>query len=130
MSHAAVLRLAALYNAAFGLFTLVLPFAWFDWSGMERPAQPWLWQCIGMIVGVYGVGYWCAAADPLRHWPITLVGLLGKVLGPLGFAAAIARGEIPWQAGWLILTNDLVWWWPFARILAAAREAARRERLA
>jgi small multidrug resistance pump len=49
---------------------------------MELPRYPDIWQCVGMIVGVYGVGYLIAAFDPLRHWPVILVGLLGKVLGP------------------------------------------------
>ena len=26
-------------------------------AGMERPVYPMIWQCMGMIVGVYGVGY-------------------------------------------------------------------------
>ena len=41
----------------------------------EFPRYPQIWQCVGMIVGVYGVGYLVAASDPLRHWPIVLVGM-------------------------------------------------------
>ena len=48
-----------------------------------------------MIVGVYGVGYWIAGDDPYRHWPIVLVGFLGKAFGPVGFATALARGVFP-----------------------------------
>ncbi len=84
-----------------------------------------LWQCIGMIVGVYGIGYWLAARDPARHWPIVLVGLLGKVLGPIGFLQAGLTDQLPWRCGWLIVTNDLIWWVPFASILLAARRAHR-----
>ncbi len=65
-------------------------------------------------MGVYGVGYALAARDPLRHWPIVFVGLLGKILGPIGFAQALVRGTFPPEFGWTIVTNDLVWWWPFA----------------
>jgi hypothetical protein len=70
-----------------------------------------------MIVGVYGVGYAIAARDPVRHWPIVLVGLLGKVLGPIGFLDAALGGRLPWTFGWTIVTNDLVWWIPFGAIL-------------
>jgi small multidrug resistance pump len=70
-----------------------------------------------MIVGVYGIGYACAASDPLRHWPIVLVGLLGKLFGPLGFLMAVLKGELPWRFGALLLTNDLIWWVPFGLIL-------------
>ena len=43
--------------------------------------------------------------------------LLGKILGPIGFAQALVRGTFPPEFGWTILTNDLLWWWPFAAIL-------------
>ena len=66
--------------------------------GMEPPNYPELWQCIGMIVGVYGIGYLAAAADPLGHWPITLVGFLGKMFGPIGFAGAQWRSDIGHRA--------------------------------
>lgn len=121
-----VLRIAALYNLAFGVFAVAFPRTWFELATMPVPSMLSLWQCIGMIVGVYGVGYWCAANAPLRHWPIILVGLLGKVLGPVGFVDAAIRGELPWRAGWLILTNDLIWWLPFGLLLRAAWRHHRR----
>ena len=52
-----------------------------------------------MIFGVYGVGYAVAATAPLRHWPIVLVGLLGKLFGPVGFIAAALGDKLPWTAG-------------------------------
>lgn len=115
-----MLRAAALYNLAFGAFAVVWPRAWFEWSELPVPTMLSLWQCVGMVVGVYGVGYWCAARAPLRHWPIVLVGLLGKLCGPIGFVDAACRGEMPWRAGWLLLGNDLIWWLPFTLLLLAA----------
>lgn len=115
-----VLRAAAVYNIAWGAFVILFPLAIFDFAGLERPNYPEIWQCVGMIVGVYGVGYWIAARDPLTHWPIVLVGLLGKIFGPIGFLNAAAQGRFPWAFGWTILTNDLIWWAPFAVILLRA----------
>lgn len=102
---------------AWGALIVLFPALLFDWAGMEQPRYPSIWQCVGMIVGVYGVGYAIAATDPLRHWPIVLVGLLGKVLGPIGFLQAAAAGQLPWRFGWTILTNDLIWWPSFGAIL-------------
>ncbi len=73
-----------------------------------------------MIVGVYGIGYLVAAFDSRRHWPIVMVGLLGKILGPLGFGVALAKGTFPVAFGLTILTNDLIWWIPFSMILLDA----------
>jgi hypothetical protein len=112
-----VLRAAGLYNLLWGTLVVLFPLAAFDWAGMPPPNYPELWQCIGMIVGVYGIGYWIAAHDVARHWPIVLVGLLGKIFGPIGMAAAIYRGALPPAAGWVSLFNDLIWWWPFCAAL-------------
>lgn len=115
-----VLRLAALYNAAFGVWAIFFPRLAFEWSGIAAPNYLELWQCIGMIVGVYGLGYWIAASNPLRHWPIVLVGLLGKIFGPIGFLKAALDGTLPWSFGWINVLNDLIWIVPFAAILHAA----------
>lgn len=108
---------AAGYNIVWGAATILFPNALFDWTDMARPLYPQIWQCVGMIVGVYGVGYALAALDPLRHWPIVLVGLLGKVFGPVGFAFALYNGVFPLTWGWTIVTNDLIWWIPFGLML-------------
>jgi hypothetical protein len=112
-----ILRTAAWYNLAFGGFAVLFPTKYFEWLGMPAPAYPALWQCIGMIVGVFGIGYAIAAGNSRRHWPIVFVGLLGKILGPVGFLWAIAGGALPWSFGLILLTNDLVWWAPFSWIL-------------
>jgi peroxiredoxin len=122
-----VLLAAALYNILWGALVCLAPETTIRWLGIEPPRYPELWQCIGMLVGVYGVGFAIAARDPYRHWPIVLVGLLGKVLGPAGYAWAASTERLPWTGGLTILTNDLVWWIPFALIL---RGAAREHRAA
>ncbi len=118
-----VLWLAAVYNLAYGGFVLAFPLAPFDWAGMPPPNYPELFQCIGMIVGVYGIGYGLAARDPYRHWPIVLVGFLGKLFGPIGFVNAALHGKLPWAAGWMNVTNDLIWMVPFTLILYGAYRA-------
>jgi hypothetical protein len=122
----AVLVAAGAYNLLWGGFVLAFPNALFSWSGMESPLYPQIWQCVGMIVGAYGVGYLIAAIDPLRHWPIVLVGLIGKVLGPIGFVQAVMTGAFSAKMGWTILTNDLIWWIPFALILIRAYQSRHR----
>lgn len=123
---------AAAYNLAWGAWVIARPGDLFQWAGIDPPRYPGIWQCVGMIVGVYGIGYAIAARDPLRHWPITLVGLLGKIFGPVGFFSPIlaARlglfgsiddpGRLPLSWAWTIVTNDLIWWIPFAAILYQA----------
>lgn len=117
---------AAIYNLGWGLWAVVWPNSLFDGIGMARPNYPQLWQCIGMIVGVYGVGYAVAARDPLRHWPIVLVGFLGKLLGPIGLLYNVNAGALPLTFGATIVTNDVIWLPPFAVILWHTRSLGRR----
>jgi peroxiredoxin len=124
--HRLVLRIAGVYNVLWGAVMVLAPGWTFGILGMPDagPVALSLWQCVGMIVGVYGIGYWVAARDPLRHWPIVLVGLLGKVFGPIGFVQTAMSGVLPWSFGYTILTNDLVWWVPFTLMLVAAANHA------
>ncbi|MFN7731881.1 MAG: SelL-related redox protein [Pirellula sp.] len=115
-----VLRMAAVYNLLWGTWVILFPNQLFDWTGIARPNYPGIWQCVGMIVGVYGIGYWIAGSDFRKHWPIVLVGLLGKIFGPIGFVQSAWTGALPWAWGWTIVTNDLVWWVPFAAMLYMA----------
>lgn len=129
-----VLILAGAYNLVWGTAVVLFP-AWSfrvgglltsAYDGVDPALYLHLWQCIGMIVGVYGVGYLIAAGDPARHWPIVLVGLLGKLFGPVGAVLGIVRGELPRTMLWTNLTNDFVWLLPFTLILWHAWRAAPR----
>jgi hypothetical protein len=115
-----VLLAAGIYNVLWGAWVVLFPHSWFHWLGMESPRYPELWQCIGMIVGCYGIGYAVAAFNPLRHWPIILVGLIGKVAGPIGFIQALVQETLPIEFAWMILFNDLIWWVPFSALLLLA----------
>ena len=114
---------AGVYNIIWGGGAILFPLWVFRATGMEPPNYPEFWQCIGMIVGVYGVGYLIAASDPIRHWPIVFVGFLGKILGPIGFAESLWSEKLPLAFGLNIVTNDLIWWLPFSFILLAAWRA-------
>ena len=113
---------AGIYNLLWGAAVILAPDAPLRLFGVEPLVGTGraIWQCLGMVIGVYGVGYLAASLNPVRHWPIVLVGFLGKIFGPIGFVWCASRGEIDWRFGLTIPTNDLLWWIPFAMILRAA----------
>jgi hypothetical protein len=84
---------------------------------MEELNHPLVWQGMGMVIGVYGLGYWWASFAPLIHWPIVMVGFLGKILGPLGFFFNYIQGIVPFEFFYTLITNDFIWWIPFFLIL-------------
>jgi peroxiredoxin len=118
---------AGVYNLAWGAAVVLFPDLPLRLFGVEPLAGTGraIWQCLGMVIGVYGIGYLAASLNPIRHWPIVLVGFLGKVFGPIGFVWCAARGEIDWRFGLTIPTNDILWWIPFALILRASWDAAK-----
>ena len=112
-----IFTLAAIYNIAFGLWACLWPRAFFDSLEMAPPNYPGLWQCLGMVVGLYGVLYASAACRLDRAKLIIAVGLAGKILGPIGLCLTIHSGEWPLRTISLIVFNDLVWWLPFTLFL-------------
>src|SRR5213594_1229379 len=123
-----VFGLAAVYNLAFGLWAGLAPDAFFDLFHLRQPLYPSIWSCLGMVVGMYGLGYAYAALRLERAAPFIAIGLLGKVLGPIGWVLTVRSGEWPIRTFTLILFNDLVWWLPFGLFLLEGTRAGARLR--
>jgi len=111
------MKLAALYNILWGAWAVLFPNHFFELVGMELPNHPMIWQGMGMVIGVYGLGYWWSSYDPMRHWPIIAVGFLGKILGPLGFFMNYLTDQVPFNFFYTLITNDFIWWIPFFLIM-------------
>jgi hypothetical protein len=108
--------LAGCYNLAFGLWAALFPLAVFAIFDLPPPRYPGIWACLGMVVGVYGFLYLHAAWKLESAWPIIAVGLLGKVLGPIGMLTSFGD-DWPRRLGMICIYNDLIWWLPFGLFL-------------
>ena len=108
---------AALYNLLWGSFTILFPHLYFDWIGIPRPTYLPLWQVVGMFVLVYAPAYWWAAQNPQQHYHFIIIGLFGKLFGPIGFIWSLSTGQLPLAFGWTLLTNDIIWWPAFMAYL-------------
>lgn len=113
--------IAATYNALWSIFVVIWPNAIFDWLALPRPNYPALFQCIGMMVGVYAIGYWLVARDPVRYGAFVAIGLAGKVLGVVGAFWAASKGELPWAFLYVNVSNDIVWLPAFVGFMQAWR---------
>src|SRR5262245_36323372 len=98
-----IFGLAAIYNIAFGIWAVLFPRAFFDWFDPGAPSHPWSWSCLGMVIGIYGLGYAAVAWRPANGDILAALGLMGKILGPIGWLVAVKNGEIPPRTFWLIL---------------------------
>lgn len=108
---------AAAYNITFGLWASLFPRAFFEVFRLAPPRYPAIWACLGMVVGLYGVGYAYAAWRLDRAFPWIAIGLAGKVLGPIGWLMSVGTGELPVRTFSLIVFDDLMWWVPFSMFL-------------
>ena len=126
--HRTVFLIAGAYNLAWGAYSALDPQWLFRFSGMPLSNYPEIFACLGMVVGIYGFLYWEVARVPERGFLIAAVGLLGKVLGPIGLVQLIASGAWPLKSAVLCLTNDFIWWIPFALYLRDARGASSTSR--
>ncbi len=118
---------AGVYNIGWGIWSALDPQWLFRLTGMEPLNHPEIFASLAMVVGLYGLAYLEVARRPERGWALAAVGMAGKVLGPIGLVVLIAQGSWPLSGAVLCLTNDLIWWVPFAIYLRDAWPAYRRD---
>lgn len=125
--HRFIFCAAGIYNIIWGLYSIWDPQWLFRYSGLLLQNYPQIFACLGMVVGLYGIIYFEVARVPERGWLLAAVGLVGKVLGPIGLLRLIWSGAWPRSTIVLSLTNDLIWWLPFSLYLIDAWPAFRRD---
>ena len=104
-----VFLLAGLYNVAWGITVIIYPNWMFDLFGMDESNYPFLMRGIGLLVGLYGYGYWVVSRNLHRYPQLVVIGLLGKVLGPIGWGYFVLIGQLLPASLITILFNDLMW---------------------
>ena len=112
-----LLFFAGSYHVLFAIATFAWPHACFDWIGIHRPNHPVLWRAAGMLSALFGVGFLISARDPIRHWPVILLGFAKATLVILLLLSSIFAHELPAKALWVAFFDDFIWWLPLAAIL-------------
>jgi len=121
-----ILLLAAIYNIFWGIVISLFPrIILFD--SCDSVFVIIILQCIGMLVGVYGIAYYFASLDPARYWPLILVGLIGKVLGPIGSLFYIFTVQLDPSFFWVNVFNDIIWMYPFGWVLYQVYKKNKRK---
>ena len=123
--HQATFVLAGIYNLLWGAYSAFDPQWLFRFAGMPPANYPEIFACLGMVVGLYGILYLEVARRPEQGMLMASVGLIGKVLGPIGLAQLLWTGQWPPATLVLCVTNDFIWWLPFGLYLYDVRCYAR-----
>jgi hypothetical protein len=126
-AYRAVFLTAGAYNILWGIYAAADPQWLFRLTGLPLSNTPQIFATLGMVLGLYGILYLDVALRPAQGWLVAAVALTGKILGPLGLAWLILTGTWPPATVVLVLTNDLIWWIPFALYLRDSWPAFHRE---
>lgn len=119
---------AGAWHLVLGASIMISPEAFFTLTGLDLPNYMQLWEGAGVMAAVMGIGYVIAARDPLRYWPVILIGLIPKIVSPIGVVWGFWQRELPTALGTLVLVNDVAWWVPFSMLLwYAVRDEAAGE---
>jgi hypothetical protein len=81
--------------------------------GAEPSGPPENWTVLAVLTGFLALLYASVAFRPERGTPLIAFGLLTKVLSPVAWVVAVAKGQQPPQTFPLVLIGDLIWWFPF-----------------
>ncbi|MEN9446840.1 MAG: hypothetical protein RJA25_129 [Bacteroidota bacterium] len=113
----AILNIAGVYHILWGISVVFFPCFWFDLGSLSYPNYMQLWQFIGLYEIVFGIGFLMAAASPLRHWRIVLLGFISKLSVTIGFIYFYLKGGEPTAIFHMVLSNHIFWLIPFFIIL-------------
>jgi hypothetical protein len=112
-----VLRFVAIYNILAGLHMLILRHETYKMIGMERPKIDFPMQLVGILVALFGVGYYMVARNPLENRNVLLLGFWSKFLGSCLGTYYVVRGILPPQFVLVYFFADVIYLPPFYLIL-------------
>jgi small multidrug resistance pump len=126
-----VLRFVAVFNVLAGLFMLIGYHETYKIIGMNKPDISFPIQLVGILVGLFGVGYYLVAKNPIENRAVLLLGFWSKALGSCLGTYYVVRGQLPLQFVGVYFFADVIYLPPFYLILrrlyalAKARPSAR-----
>lgn len=118
-----VLVAAGIVHLIFAALVSLWPALVFEWVGAGQLVHVLLCRGLGLLTGFLGVFLLLASRDPLRHWPIVLIGLIQACITVTVIVNAVLDGQLSASSLWVALLNGAVWIVPFAMILWACLRA-------
>jgi hypothetical protein len=118
------------YNILAGVTMLCFYHESFKVMGVAKPQMNLPIQLVGMLVGLFGIGYWLVAANPAENRNLLVLGFWSKLLGSALGVYYVAAGKLPLAFLAVLFVSDVAYLPPFYLIMRRlARLAAEREAL-
>jgi small multidrug resistance pump len=120
-----LIRFAGIYNLLVALMLVPFYHEALKTLGLPKPELMLFVQLVGILVGLFGVGYWMVAAHPIENRNLLLLGFLSKLLGTVLGLGYVILGKVPLAFFVLLIFSDIVYLPPFAIILRRLNRIAR-----
>ncbi|CAN5368428.1 hypothetical protein BH09BAC1_BH09BAC1_14170 [soil metagenome] len=112
-----LLFIAFVYSLAWGLAIIFAPGYVFTNAVVELPNHIYMWQTLGAIEIMLGIGYFISFINPYRHWAPVFIGVGYKIVSTAIFInGALSNGELINLSNYVFIDN-LIWLLPFVAIL-------------
>lgn len=118
-----VLAAAGVYCLGFAVLTFFWPSDVFEFLAAEKSKHHVLVQIIGLFYTAFGLSFFLAARDPIRHWRIVLVCTAKISLVVAASVYGLWFQKLPPRLIFLLCADDFIWLVPFVMILWAALQA-------
>lgn len=123
-----LLKFVACYNVLAGLGMIALYHEGFKMLGLAKPDMNLPIQLVGMMVALFGVGYWIVAKNPVENRNVLLLGFWSKLLGSVLAVPYVISGQLPLVMIPIVLLADVIYLVPFWRIYQRCRAVANSRR--
>ena len=124
-----LLKFAGGYNIIAGVSMILFYHEGFKFLEIPKPEFSLPIQLVGLLVGLFGIGYWMVDKAPVQNRNILLLGFLSKLLGPIIAIGYIVKGELPMSMIPVLFLADTIYLIPFWMIYRKASDLAKKDEL-
>ena len=122
-----LLRFAGIFNLLAGFSMIVLYSEGFKLLGLKKPPLMLPLQLVGVMVGLFGVGYHMVASRPLENRNVLVLGFWSKALGSALGIGYVVLGKLPLMFLPVLLFADIAYLPPFYVIMRRLKRIAVAE---
>lgn len=116
------------YNILAGIGMMIFYHEGFRFLDVEKPTLMLPLQLVGVMVGLFGVGYWMVARNPVENRNVLTLGFFSKFLGSILGVAYVSIGKLPVAFLPILFFADIVYLLPFLLIMRRLYAFARQNR--
>jgi len=104
-----LLRFAGTFNLLAGLSMIFFYHEGYKMLGIPKPTVMLPVQVMGILVGLFGVGYHLVASHPIENRNVLLLGYWSKLLSSIAAMAYVFVGKLPWMFGVVVFFSDIIY---------------------